>query len=513
MTNMRIFGRGIGHCAWLLATALMVAALALAAPAGAEPVKLTLLHVNDLDRLEESEGRGGMARVMTLVKQERAGADHALFIHGGDTISPSLLSGFDKGAHMIDLLNEGELDLMVLGNHEFDFGPMVARERVGEARFPVLGSNTRDSDGEPLDGTLTTWTTEVGPYKVGFFGLTTPETADISSPGTVTFEPLLETARALSQQLRDEGAHLVVALGHTGIQEDLMLMRADSGIDILLSGHDHLLVTYYDGTRAFVEAGAQGDYMTVVEVAMDTVESRGRQRFVWHPAFRIHDSSTVEPDPAMAAKVQVYLDQLSRELDVPIGKSLTPLDSRRIVVRGEENAIGNLIADAMREGVEADVALTNGGGIRGDKTYAAGITLTRRDIQTELPFGNKTVKLSLTGAQLHEALENGFSKVEEGAGRFPSVSGMTVTWSRAAPPGQRVKSITIGGQPIDLSATYTLATNDFVAKGGDGYAVFKGAPMLIDAAAARFMATMVMDFVAAAGEISPKAEGRVTAVD
>ena len=493
--------------------ALLAAPLALSAPAWAEPVKLTLLHINDLDRIEESKGRGGIARTMALVNKERAAADHVVFTNGGDTISPSLLSSFDKGAHMIDLFNEGELDLLVLGNHEFDFGPEVASERVAEARFAVLASNSRDSDGEPIDGTALTWTTKAGPYTVGFFGLTTPETVDISSPGSVTFEPLLETARTLSTQLRDEGADLVVALAHTGVEEDLMLMRSDSGIDILLSGHDHLLVTYYDGQRVFVESGGQGEYLTVVEVTMDTVESRGQQRFVWEPAFRVLDSKAVDPDPAMAAKVQVYLDKLSQELDVPIGKSLTALDSRRASVRGQETAIGNLIADAMRQGVEADVALTNGGGIRGDKTYEAGVTLTRRDVQSELPFGNKTVKLALTGAQLREALEHGFSKVEEGAGRFPSLSGINVTWSRSAPAGERVKSVSVNGEALDPAAKYTLATNDFVARGGDGYAVFKDAEVLIDGVSARLMAAMVMDFVAAAGEVAPKVEGRVTAVD
>jgi 2',3'-cyclic-nucleotide 2'-phosphodiesterase (5'-nucleotidase family) len=495
----------------VLCTSLVV--LALAAPAAAEPVKLTLLHINDIDRIEESKGRGGLARLMTLVNRERAAAEHSIFTHGGDTISPSLLSGFDKGAHIIDLFNEAELDLMVLGNHEFDFGAAVTRERVAEARFQVLGANAIDSTGTLIEGTLATWTREVGPYTVGFIGLTTPETPEISSAEGVTFKPLVETARALSGNLRSNGADLVVALAHTGIAEDLELVNGDSGIDILLSGHDHLEITYYNGQRAFVEAGSQGEKLMVVEVVMDTVESRGKQVFTWEPQFRIVSTAGVEPDAAMAAKVQGYLDQLSKELDVALGKSSTPLDSRRASVRGGETAIGNLIADAMRQGVKADVAITNGGGIRGDKTYDAGITLTRRDIQSELPFGNRTVKLQVTGEQLLEALEHGVSKVEEGAGRFPSTSGLAMTWSRSAAPGERVKSVTVNGKPLEMMATYTVATNDFMAKGGDGYIVFTEAKTLLDAAAAKYMATMVMDFVAAAGEVAPKIEGRVAAVD
>jgi len=495
----------------VLCTSLVV--LALAAPAAAEPVKLTLLHINDFDRIEDSKGRGGLARLMTLVNRERAAAEHSVFTHGGDTISPSLLSGFDRGAHMMDLFNEAELDVMVLGNHEFDFGPDVTRRRISEARFPILGANAVDGSGNLLEGTLATWTREAGPYTIGFIGLTTPETPEISSAEGVSFKPLLQTARELSDNLRNNGADLIVALAHTGISEDLQLVNGDSGIDVLLSGHDHLQITYYNGQRAFVEAGSQGEALMVVEVTMDTVEGRGGPEFTWQPQFRILSTAGVEPDPAMAAKVQSYLDQLSKELDVALGKSVTPLDSRRASVRGAETAIGNLIADAMRQGVQADVALTNGGGIRGDKTYEAGVTLTRRDIQSELPFGNRTVKLQVTGAQLMEALEHGVSAVEEGAGRFPSTSGIAMSWSRSAPAGERVKSASVNGKPLDPAATYTVATNDFMAKGGDGYAVFNDAKVLIDGDAAKYMATMVMDFVAAAGEVAPKVEGRVQEVN
>ena len=489
-------------------------AVLLATPAAAEPVKLSLLHINDIDRIEESQGRGGLARLMTLVNRERAAADHAVFTHGGDTISPSLLSGFDKGAHIIDLFNEAELDLMVLGNHEFDFGEAVTKERIAEARFPILSANAvDDATGTLIEGTLATWTREVGPYTVGFIGLTTPGTPEISNAEGVTFKPLIETARALSDTLRANGADLVVALAHTGIAEDMAMIGGDSGSDVLLSGHDHLQITYYDGQRAFVESGAQGENLMVVELTMDTVDNRGSQQFVWSPQFRILSTQDVEPDAAMAAKVQAYLDKLSKELDIVLGKSVTPLTSERAKVRGEETALGNLIADAMRQGVKADVAITNGGGIRGDKSYEAGVMLPRRDIQSELPFGNRTVKLQVRGAQLLDALEHGVSKVEEGAGRFPSTSGLAMTWSRTAPPGQRVKSVSVNGQPLDTAATYTVATNDFLAKGGDGYTVFNDAKVLIDAAAAKYMATMVMDFVATAGEVAPKVEGRVKAVD
>src|SRR3546814_6359956 len=147
----------------------------------------------------------------------------------------------------------------------------------------------------------------------------------------------------------------------------------DGIADVGSSDLDHLQVTYYDGQFAFGESGSQGDNLMVVEVTMDTVNNRGEQEFVWSPQFRILSTQDVEPDAAMAAKVQTYLDKLSKELGVALGKSLTPLDSRRASIRTSETAIGNLIADAIRAGVDADVALTTGGGLRGDTTYEAGV--------------------------------------------------------------------------------------------------------------------------------------------
>ena len=260
-----------------------------------------------------------------------------------------------------------------------------------------------------------------------------------------------------------------------------------------------------------VESREQADYVTAVDLTFDTVESRGRERFVWTPSFRTIDTATVEPDAEMAAKVQVYLDQLSAELDVEIGTTDTQLDSRRASVRSGETALGNMVADAMREAVDADVAITNGGGIRADRIYDPGTVLTRRDIQSELPFGNVTVKLGVTGADILAALENGVSRVEDRSGRFPHVSGMTVTYDPSAEPGSRIMSVKVGGRNLDPSATYTLATNDFMARGGDGYSSFVDAEMLIDPMGARFMAAQVMEYIGARGTVAPMIEGRITA--
>jgi 5'-nucleotidase / UDP-sugar diphosphatase len=187
----------------------------------------------------------------------------------------------------------------------------------------------------------------------------------------------------------------------------------------------------------------------------------------------------------------------------------TPLDSRRATVRGGEAAIGNLFADAIRNGSGADIAMTNGGGIRGDREYAADTELTRKDILTELPFGNKVVTIELKGESLLAALENGFSEVETGAGRFPQISGIAVSVDLDKPAGERVLEVMIGDAPLDLAATYILATNDYMARGGDGYSAFKQGKQLVDAMSATLMASQVIDYIAAKGDVASKVEGRI----
>lgn len=487
---------------------LGVTASALCAGAAqAEPLDLTILLINDFDRMAESDGQGGFARMMAVVNDEIASAEGGtvLLAHGGDALSPSLLSSFDNGAHMIDLLNQTPLAVMVPGNHEFDMGPEVAVTRFKEANFPIVSTNT-SLNGETLDGTVNTYTIDVGGYTLGFLGLTTQDTVELASPGDIEFAPILETAETTAAELRENGADIVIAVAHTAIDEDFDLIR-QGAVDIILGGHDHNLMTFYNGDVAFAESGSQADYVTAIDLTIDRVGED--QDLVWTPSFRTLNTANYEPDAEMAAKVQTYLDQLSAELDIDIGTTETPLDSRRATIRGEEAAIGNLIADAIRDAVDADVGLTNGGGIRADREYAAGTVLTRRDIQSELPFGNKTVKLEVTGAQIVEALENGFSQVEEVAGRFPHVSGMKVTADLSRPPGDRVVEVLVHGEPIDPAATYTMATNDYMASGGDGYTALAGSVNLIDASAANFMASQVIDYIEEKGTISPEVEGRI----
>lgn len=498
---------------------LAIVAMAwLAGPLAAEPTRLVILHVSDWDRVDPVDGAGGAARIAAVIKAEKAQAAAVgatvIVTFGGDMISPSLLSGIDKGANMIDMANAVGIDFAVLGNHEFDFGPEVLRARVAESSFRWLAGNVAMKGQPNFPGVADATIVEAGGYKVGILGLTTPDTPLLSSPGPdVTFNAYDDAGPRLAKVLRDQGADVVIALSHNDYPEDLALMRAAPGIDIVLGGHDHLTFTHYDGKHAVLKAGTQGTFVGRLVLSVDTVEGRGGPKVVWTPEFAQIHTGAIAPDPEVQAKVDGYLAKLDAELGQTIGTTATELDSRRATVRTGEAAIGNLFADAVRAATGAEVAIINSGGIRGDTTYPAGSALARRDILTELPFGNRTLTLAVTGADLRAALENGVGKVEETAGRFPQVSGLSFTYSAGKPAGGRVGEVTVGGRPLDATASYTLATNDFMARGGDGYAVFAGARVLVDANSAQLIASQVMGHVAALGTVAPAIEGRIRRLD
>jgi len=172
--------------------------------------------------------------------------------------------------------------------------------------------------------------------------------------------------------------------------------------------------------------------------------------------------------------------------------------------------MGNLIADAIRASLGADIAITNGGGIRGNKQYAAGHKLTRRDILTELPFGNSSVMVEITGADIKSALENGVSQVDSRAGRFPQVSGLSFVFDAKAPVGSRILSVKVGDKPLDPNHRYKVASNNFMLEGGDGYNSFQNGKTLVGKTDGKLLANEVMAYAKKLGTVGAKVEGRIT---
>ncbi len=477
-------------------------------------VLLLFLALSAVNRLYSGlrEGKdAGLARVATLRKQIIAESPNTLFLLAGDTLSPSVASTFFKGEQMIALWNAVGLDYAVLGNHEFDFGDAVLIERMKESNFVWLGSNVIDrTTKKPFNNMPRYVIRGFAGVKIGFFGLVTTDTASTSSPGpNLQFADPIRTARIIVRRMRAEGARIIVAVTHLDLDVDKRLARTNL-VDLILGGHDHELLQSHAGHAPIFKWGQ--DARTLGRIDLNIfAKSRKLESIDWTG---IPVTDAIPDEPTVAAIVASYEAKLSAELDKPIGRTTVELDAREINIRNRETNLGNLITDALRQATNAEVAIYNGGSIRSDTTYGPG-ELTKRDVISILPFEDPVVKVEISGAILRAALENGVSKVGEviGSGGFPQVSGLQFEYDARRPAGSRVTKVTVGGQPLDNGKTYTLSSNSYLIKGGDGYSMFKGVKFLIPEESAQIDSTILANAIAAAGEVSPQIEGRIIRVD
>ena len=488
------------------AAAVALLALVAAVPPAAA-TDLTVVAVSDVDQITVDDPRGGIDRIAAVIRAERQSGRPVLVLHAGDAISPSVLSGFDQGAHMVDVLNRIGIDVFVPGNHEFDFGPDVFRARMAELRARKLSANIREADGRPLAGFAATETIEIDGIRIGIVGVTTDRTPVASSPGALAFLPAATTAVDVANELRAAGADFVIGVLHLSRGLDFEVARTGA-FDLIVSGDDHSLLVSWDGRTALLESREQGEHVAIADIDF-TIEAGERRRVTFAPSFRVIDTASVAPDPALAEAIAGHLATLDMALAEEIARTALSIDTRRATVRTEEAAFGNLVADAMRARTGADFAIMNGGGIRADKVYLPDTAITRRDVFAELPFGNTVVLAELSGADLVAALENGFSQLEGTPGRFPQIAGGRVVVDRTRPIGQRLVSFEIGGAPVDPEATYRVATNNFLLRGGDGYETLGRGRVLIPATEGPLLATVVVDHLKALGTIRAQPEGRI----
>jgi len=475
--------------------------------------RITLLQVNDVYQFAPVDRgtRGGLARVMTLKKQIQKESPHTLFLFAGDTISPSVESITYKGAQMIESWNTAGLDYATFGNHEFDFGPEVLRERMKESRFPWIAANVIDmKTGKPFGGAESFVIREFDGVKIGIFGLVLPETKTTSRPGPdVDFLNPCETAKKVVSDIHARGAKVVVALTHLSMREDKEVARC-SDVDVIIGGHEHTLLESAAGGAPIFKMTA--DARELGRIDLNISKTSGELESIDWKVIPV--TSETREDQEFAAIYRKY-EGLLKELSQIVGRSRVALDARSAENRTRETNVGNMVAEAFRMATGADVALMNGGSIRADTIISPG-ALTKRDLLSILPFKNKVVKLEVTGATLRAALEHGVGRSAEDAepGRFPQVAGLRFTFDASRPPGSRVVEVTVNGQPLDDNRKYTLATTNFLAiDGGDGYAMFKGARLLILPEQGQTDFDILRRAVVAARSIAPKTDGRIKRLD
>jgi 5'-nucleotidase len=421
--------------------------------------------------LEPVQGRGGLARVATLVRELKRENPNTLFVLAGDTVSPSLLSTLRQGAQMIEGWNAVGLDAATFGNHEFDFGPAVLAQRIGESRFPWVSSNVLDrSTDVPFGGARPWLRRDFEGVRVGVIGLTTPDAAKTSNPGPgLRFDAPLAAARTAVAALGP--VDLRVAVTHLPLREDRELADA-LALDAILGGHDHDPMLHEQGRAVIVKAGSDALNLGQVEYEIRCGAVLGRrQRLI-----PVDDRLAEAPD--VVALVQQQAALLARELDTVVGATAVPLDARETATRQQETPLGRLFADLMRARVGAQVGLLNSGAIRGNRVIPAG-PITKRDVRQLLPFSNTVTLLEVPGAALRSALERSVDQLPRPTGHFLQTAGVRFTVDPARPPGQRIGAIEVGDQPLLPDGLYRVAVPDYLARGRDGYSMLAAARVLL----------------------------------
>ena len=490
----------------------------------AGPVDLRILYVNDFHGFADphkttgSEATlGGIAYLAEAVDQDRRNHP-SLLLAGGDMIQGNSWANLFQGRSVIEVMNAMKFGAMVVGNHEFDFGLKTLKERIAQAKFPVLGANVA---GLP----------SLKPYviknlqgvRIAIIGVVTQDTPVATHPRNVaglTFTTPESAVRKYLPELKCR-ADLIVVLSHCGYQADRELAARVPGIDVIVGGHSHskILQPELVGQTIIVQAWEHAKALGVLDLEVidgKIAKSKGGLQEI--------SPANGKANPRIQEIVSRYEGQVAGKLHKVIGETQVDLDGEQ--VRTGETNLGDFIADIMRRAARADAALINGGSIR---TGIARGKIGVKDIYAALPFDNYLVAIKLTGAQLQQALEYGVSRLEERAGSFPQVSGLTLTYSRSAPVGSRVKDVTVGGKPLEPQKVYVVAINDYLAAGGDGYTVFgealKGAGDYANLGGTltssnlayndpgTWLRDLVIAKIKARKTIATKVDGRIKAVD
>jgi 5'-nucleotidase len=473
------------------------------APRAAAP--LTILQINDVYSTVPVADVGGLARVATLKRRLAAAGRTPFLILAGDFLSSSVASTIFKGEQMIAALNATGLDMATLGNHEFDFGVDLLLQRMKEARWQWVVSNVIDlQTGQPIGNAAPYVVRSFGALKVGFIGLClTSESLSREKLERIRLIDPQEAAAMYLPMLKAEGVDVVVAVTHLTFAEDRELAERFPEIDVIIGGHEHFPITVTENRTLISKAGSEARFVARIDIARRP--SGSIERF-----YELMPITSALPDePAAAAVIASYEARMGPELDVVIATTGVPLDAVSQRVRTSETNLGNLVTDAMRAATGAQVAILNSGGIRGDRVFGTG-ALTRRILLEMHPFNNVVCEVSVSGRTLLAALNHGVASLPAVAGQFPQVSGLTMRVDPLAVPGSRVSDVRVGGQPLDPEQTYTLAIPDYVLNGGDDYAMFAGARVLISPEDGNTIAAVLEKYVSERREIAPRIEGRIT---
>ena len=471
-------------------------------PPPLNPLRLVLVNeVYVLDTL--ADGMGGLARVATVVKRVRSEGP-TLFVLAGDFLSPSLLSKYYSGRHMVEAFNAAGLDYATFGNHEFELDRDTLVARIAASSFKWLSANCTEASGAPFPGVMPWDTVRMSGRLVGIFGLTLQERyrsyvrcSDPDSAAAVA----IDTLSAM-------GVDFIMGLTHQSITADRALLSRESRLDLILGGHEHNAIDETLNGRHILKADANSRTAQFVTAwGTDPTWQEGVALLRIDPR--------IIPDPAVLAITRRWQDSLRARLgpEEVVATATAPIEARDAVSRREESAIGMLVTDAMREGTGADVAIINSGAIRLDDVIPAG-TITNYTLESLFLFADETrvVTFTLTGARLREVLEHGVSATSVGTGAFLQVSGVAFTYDPTAQSGGRITGQLHrpDGTPIGPAESLKVSFVAYPAcEGGDGYRIPEAARACERAAEGPRTADLLIEHLRKAARVGPPAGGRI----
>lgn len=494
--------------------------------------ELVVLHTNDFHGHPlkffnyPSPDLGGLPAIATITRDIRDEYDNVLILDAGDMNTGRPESNFYESAPDIIGYNYIGYDAMTLGNHEFDKPLATLEAQMQMANFPFLSANVRYPDGSLVAEAPYIIKTFNG-FRVGIFGLTTSETPMVTTPtitGNLIFEDEVIVARRMVAELESK-VDIIIALVHMGLYDDNTLgsrrVAANvDGIDLIVDGHSHskLDAAAWENGTPIVQAWNWG---LQVGKAILTITDGEVTDFVWEPipvnlknrtkdtdgnSIYIYIDKEIPEDAYLLAALTPYYDQVEAKLSEVIGVADGFFNNENI--RKEEAPLGNIVSDAMlwaTKGQGSDFAIQNGGGIRAAIPEGP---IDKKLIYEVLPFDNSVMTVEMTGAEV-QAMFDFIATIPRGKGGFPQVSkGVSFTVDFGA---AECRNIIINGRPIEAGRTYKVATNSFMAAGGDGYGMMTGGYHYDTSA---FQRDVVIDYIKyLGGTITPETEGRITVIE
>jgi len=457
----------------LLPALPLAASVALARQA---EINLTILHVNDthghiipyLDKSVDA-GRpvGGAEYLAKMVERERAAnPDGTILLSAGDMFQGTPVSNLFHGKPVIEIMNYMRYDAMALGNHEFDWGQDVLHSIISSASFPVISANVFGRGGMHIRGVKPYVILKKKNVRIAVIGITTPETFYTTKHGNLKglrFAPPEQVLPTLIRRVRSQGASMVIALTHDGLDSDRELARNVRGIDVIVGGHSHTAVRdpVIESGTVIVQAGSNGIYLGVLKITFDPKKKKILSYTPKDELRLVSPASGSQLDPNVARIVDNYEAQVKTQFSKVIGTAAADLNRDST----GESDLGDVVTDAMRDASGAQIAFQNGGGIRADILKGP---ITVEAVFTALPFDDDLVSMDLTGDQIKELLER--SVLSE---NMLQVSGMQIEYDLSKPAGSKVTSVKVAGKPMEPQTTYRVVTNDFLASGGNQFNIFK----------------------------------------